>query len=214
MKAIETIYKGYRFRSRLEARWAVFFDTAKIEWQYEPEGFLLKNKKMYLPDFFLPNVSLRSTETNGVYIEIKPTPKEIDIFTNSIIRPPDDEGYEFTYFDEPLVAFAGLPPGLDEWQQTSGYQISQGFDNFMIFMKCLACGHVKIEYNEGNYYECPRCCYSKMDCSDLKNGIYENDIFYIASNAAKSARFEYGENGLTLHTPDKSHTHPGAGGSE
>jgi hypothetical protein len=26
-KAIETHYKGYRFRSRLEARWAVFFDT-------------------------------------------------------------------------------------------------------------------------------------------------------------------------------------------
>lgn len=27
MKAIETRYKGYRFRSRLEARWAVFFDA-------------------------------------------------------------------------------------------------------------------------------------------------------------------------------------------
>ena len=26
IKAIETYYKGYRFRSRLEARWAVFFD--------------------------------------------------------------------------------------------------------------------------------------------------------------------------------------------
>lgn len=25
IKAIETEYKGYRFRSRLEARWAVFF---------------------------------------------------------------------------------------------------------------------------------------------------------------------------------------------
>ena len=30
-KAIETLYKGYRFRSRLEARWAVFFDASKIE---------------------------------------------------------------------------------------------------------------------------------------------------------------------------------------
>lgn len=26
-QVIETEYKGYRFRSRLEARWAVFFDT-------------------------------------------------------------------------------------------------------------------------------------------------------------------------------------------
>ena len=30
IKAIETYYKGYRFRSRLEARWAVFFDAAGI----------------------------------------------------------------------------------------------------------------------------------------------------------------------------------------
>ncbi|MCB6994492.1 hypothetical protein LI177_13475 [bacterium 210820-DFI.6.37] len=27
LKAIQTEYKGYRFRSRLEARWAVFFDA-------------------------------------------------------------------------------------------------------------------------------------------------------------------------------------------
>lgn len=27
VKAIDTVYKGYRFRSRLEARWAVFFDA-------------------------------------------------------------------------------------------------------------------------------------------------------------------------------------------
>ena len=29
--AIETKYKGYRFRSRLEARWAVFFDALGIK---------------------------------------------------------------------------------------------------------------------------------------------------------------------------------------
>ena len=32
MKAIETEYNGYRFRSRLEARWAVFFDALGIEY--------------------------------------------------------------------------------------------------------------------------------------------------------------------------------------
>ncbi len=30
IKAIETRYKGYRFRSRLEARWAVFFDALSV----------------------------------------------------------------------------------------------------------------------------------------------------------------------------------------
>ncbi len=42
MKPIETTYRGCRFRSRIEARWAVFFDTLGIKWWYEPEGFALR----------------------------------------------------------------------------------------------------------------------------------------------------------------------------
>ena len=58
-KPIETHYNGYKFRSRLEARWAVFFDAAGIEYQYEPEGFerqscLSDEKIFYLPDFYFP----------------------------------------------------------------------------------------------------------------------------------------------------------------
>ena len=55
IKAVETIYKGYLFRSRLEARWAVFFDALGIKWEYEPEGLLLSDGTSYLPDFYLIN---------------------------------------------------------------------------------------------------------------------------------------------------------------
>jgi len=51
IKAIETVYKGYRFRSRLEARWAVFFDALGIDWKYEHEGYDLGEMGWYLPDF-------------------------------------------------------------------------------------------------------------------------------------------------------------------
>ncbi len=54
LKPIETRYAGCRFRSRLEARWAVFFDRAGIQWEYEPEGFELPSGARYLPDFWLP----------------------------------------------------------------------------------------------------------------------------------------------------------------
>ena len=54
IRAIETEYNGYRFRSRLEARWAVFFEEAEIPFEYEPEGFILKDGTHYLPDFYLP----------------------------------------------------------------------------------------------------------------------------------------------------------------
>ena len=42
MRPIETNYRGCRFRSRIEARWAVFFDALGFEWWYEPEGFALR----------------------------------------------------------------------------------------------------------------------------------------------------------------------------
>lgn len=66
-RAIETRYKGYRFRSRLEARWAVFFDALGLSWEYEPEGFELDGGVRYLPDF-------RLTVCGGVpvYVEVKP----------------------------------------------------------------------------------------------------------------------------------------------
>ena len=53
IKAIETEYNGYKFRSRLEARWAVFFDSVGIKWEYESEGYILPDGTKYLPDFYL-----------------------------------------------------------------------------------------------------------------------------------------------------------------
>jgi len=72
--AIETVYDGYRFRSRLEARWAVFFKTAGIRYIYEPECFRLPSGMLYLPDFYLPDVNMRTTEDKGgIYVEVKPS---------------------------------------------------------------------------------------------------------------------------------------------
>lgn len=65
IKAIETHYKGCRFRSRLEARWAVFFDFLGVHWEYEKEGYSLGDGLLYLPDFWLPQVDM--------WAEVKPT---------------------------------------------------------------------------------------------------------------------------------------------
>lgn len=47
-RAIATHYQGAHFRSRLEARWAAFFDLCAWRWEYEPveEGG-------WIPDFLL-----------------------------------------------------------------------------------------------------------------------------------------------------------------
>lgn len=74
VQAIPTLYGGCRFRSRLEARWAVFFDELGIPWTYESEGYVLSGGLCYLPDFRIP--------TLGGWIEIKPTALH-----------PDDDGW-------------------------------------------------------------------------------------------------------------------------
>jgi hypothetical protein len=72
MKAIETVYKGYHFRSRLEARWAVFFDSLGWNWKYEAEGYELKCGR-YLPDFYFPDIP-----AYGEVKPISPDEKELD----------------------------------------------------------------------------------------------------------------------------------------
>lgn len=63
IQAIETQYRGYRFRSRIEARWAVLFDTIRTAWEYEPDGYATDHG-CYLPDFLI---------TNRFFVEVKPT---------------------------------------------------------------------------------------------------------------------------------------------
>jgi len=79
MKAIETYYKGYRFRSRTEARWAVFFDKLGLRWDYEEEGYVLPKTGCYLPDF---KVILPSDEI--IYCEVNHS--EADDFADDEIR--------------------------------------------------------------------------------------------------------------------------------
>lgn len=64
-RSIPTRFNNVIFRSRLEARWAVFLTELKITWEYEHEGYDL-NGTWYLPDFYLPYWN------GGTFVEVKP----------------------------------------------------------------------------------------------------------------------------------------------
>jgi hypothetical protein len=89
MRPIETRYQGYRFRSRLEARWAVFFETLGLPWQYEAEGFDLGTVGppgdqvrygLYLPDFELDGSIFAEVKP---YFEIPLSPADEERFVRS-----------------------------------------------------------------------------------------------------------------------------------
>lgn len=100
MKAIPTRYGGVCFRSRLEARWAAFFDLAGIKWDYEPLDL-----DGWAPDFEL---SLRSIP---VFAEIKPIPVVQNEFGTSFLDANNDKFEKaFKYWDKVQVLLLGAAP--------------------------------------------------------------------------------------------------------
>lgn len=75
LPAIPTTYNGVKFKSRLEARFAVFFDQMGVRWEYEPEGYRLPSQ-WYAPDFWLPDPQGRG---RGVWVEVKPDRWPLDV---------------------------------------------------------------------------------------------------------------------------------------
>lgn len=189
IKPIETIYNGYRFRSRLEARWAVFFDAAGIPYEYEPEGFELDGIK-YLPDFYLPDQKTffeckgRMDEESEKKIAMlaKASHKEIII------------GYSGMTFQA-----AGWGPKWEEFE--NDWEKGQLYQDSAWLCECRKCGKLFF-MSEGGSWAC-RCCghYDGDAGFDVK--CYGDDptneyTAFLPVQAARQARFEHGD------TPEKT----------
>ena len=181
--AIQTRYAGCRFRSRLEARWAVFFDHLGVPWQYEPQGFELEHGP-YLPDFFLPSID--------TWYEVKgqrPTGHELDLAWDLWLAT-----------DRPVaVAWGDIPRSAGEYggdlMARAGHRgIHCRADDDFAWCICTECGKPGIEYEARS----ARIC--KHDTNDrLHNG--DHPRILAAYEAARSARFEHGETPNQRTTP-------------
>lgn len=105
MQVRKTKYKGIEFRSRLEARWAVFFDALGLSWEYEPEGYRLDDGTCYLPDFYVHNISGhvgKIQHGDGIYVEVKG-------------KLTDDDKVKLNGFQYPIYVVGNLPASKDPW---------------------------------------------------------------------------------------------------
>jgi hypothetical protein len=190
LRAIETRYKGYRFRSRLEARWAVFFDALGLRWQYEPEGFELASGR-YLPDFLVDYEGRCKKERHGIWFECK----------GSLAAVTSDEWAKMLEFDEKagLMILDGPPDlrmylGASEICHPNPHQKPDDLSIENIPRPFMAQSHAYDLKRAGYALWCPKgrlwwdehdnffCPTSYFDCGDL---ILENAVV-----AAKSARFD------------------------
>ena len=171
LKAIETYYRGYRFRSRTEARAMVLLDGLGVPACYELEGFVLPDGTYYLPDFYLPE--------QDAFLEIKPFIKfentkkirELWKATGKACLVMDSE-FNFRIFDSQERLWNDPGPCGAECQ----------------IYRCTKCHKVNF-ISLDNSYQC-LCCHRQDGdsylgfCSELESAI----------KAAKQARFEFGEN--------------------
>ena len=191
IKPIQTRYAGYLFRSRLEARWAVFFDHLKLDWAYEPEGFQLPSGTYYLPDF---RVNLRR---GPMWFEIKPGEAESELFDEFITHAPKEFGgavlndipdprfvrdnhgayYSGRYSDRPYMRWGGA-------DETEG----GGWDNHYRFCICEACGEVGFEFDGRSARIGCGCSIHQHSDKDYTP---DHPRIVAAFAAARSARFEH-----------------------
>lgn len=176
VKPIETYYNGYRFRSRLEARWAILFDAMGWPYEYEPEGYDLGKAGWYLPDFWIP-ICPKNNFTGytgaGYFIEIK---------GNELTKNEKKKVAALSYYSKHTVrVFVGTP-----W-------------NF----KRITCQHKKIKsFLTDTYYaemedgREPGIRYGfEIEVLDSQLGYDEMKVRTAkdAMSLSKKARFEHGE---------------------
>jgi len=175
MKPIETRAYGCRFRSRLEARWAVAFTEARIAWQYEPQGFDLGDAGLYLPDFWLPQVSM--------WAEVKPD------------KPTDDELRKAHALacqsGNPCLLLVGPPSAHAYWAIEDDMRwITQSLADGTEISAMDYCPFEGNDYHlhEGRFYGCSGI---SADCFPMP---FDPGFgSHPAVDAALSARFEHGE---------------------
>lgn len=107
IQAIKTRYAGHRFRSRLEARWAHFFDTLGVRWEYEPQGYHVgEQRRPYLPDFYLTDL--------GTWVEVKGSADRLDMsLMLDAIHPRHGLGRTDPHYRTSMLILGDLPrPGV------------------------------------------------------------------------------------------------------
>lgn len=104
IKAHPTKYSGVLFRSRLEARWAAFFDLVQRKWAYEEIDF-----EGWSPDFTICHLDTFEMPELLRYVEVKPF-RTLEEWRETIPKIVDATPPKIDE-DGPYSILCGIDPG-------------------------------------------------------------------------------------------------------
>lgn len=208
---IETEYDGHRFRSRLEARWAVFFNHLGIQWSYEQEGYELPSGR-YLPDFRLYGV-------------VPPGPCDLFVEVKGVLTRHDysrvlHAAHELPWLGQPaadvpggtgnpclqLLLLGDPPPPGAAWTHRAFGRNGDRLYQQAAFFDTLQFGSAAVDVHGGMTPYCHDWLTQMPGFLDNEGLRYElqpmpeqrltlDPNVDAAYRAARSARFEFGESG-------------------
>ena len=171
--SMPTTYNGIPFRSRLEARWAIFFDAMSTPWEYEPENFITKQGP-YLPDFYLPELK------SFFIVKGEELPKSEEIKCWEIAMAIDK------HF---IFAVGAIPPVFNDNDRNFSLWSTRG-DWPYFFCRCTACGALTFQW----YGLADRHCGVGSNGDDSGITRYDTPEIQTAIRLARSARY-----GINFH---------------
>lgn len=184
LPALETSYEGCRFRSRLEARWAVFFDIWGVKWHYEPQGVKLPSGRCYLPDFLIDGIG---------YVEIKPAHEEDDGKFQELGDALLPWGQYAYCFVGDIPSPAKLTPYGVDWSWVDRFTIIAAHDpgGEYWFTTCPRCDARGCTY-QGRYPRLPCRCFQEALNTPDGDRQWNDSLtrLRVAVTAARSARFD------------------------
>lgn len=132
---VPTTYRGIRFRSRLEARYAAFFDELEWPWSYEPVDL-----SGYIPDFIL------GLELGDVLFEVKGSVED---------EPVARAKVEASGWTGEAVVASGHITDPRVGSLLAGSYIGLEWSDADLFF-CISCGRVSM-HSSSDSWHCRRC---------------------------------------------------------
>ena len=199
MKNQNVEYKGNKYDNDLDARWAVYFDSCGLDFDYKKDVINIEGFGNYVPTFVVYGIATNVGAEKKINVSILPKGSDYKYMREKLLKIGENNGYEqyssFVFVGDPLNHHWFLPieDGIgEEW----GYMSSLVFRDENI--KCNVSGKTLKAYDVGSSYDLAKsllCQGFKHNPEDLDKKVFARNFDFEKGTAYIPIPYK----GITYH---------------